>query len=216
MSVLDLPAIEAAFRALQRAFPEINEDLSDRRDPFDDEVVANMLQGYALVDRLLADKIDILAMGRLNCWLKINAVVLCGACETAAEENKRLLQATEQRFYDQEGGGIGDIMEWYSFNLRESVWRRAAGVYNRLLAEPQLFIEGNHRSGALIMSYLLVREGRPPFVLTKENAKGFFDPSSVMKKTKKRSIIGRVKFGELTRAFADFLKAHADPRFLAR
>jgi hypothetical protein len=49
-------------------------------------------------------------------------------------------------------------------------WKRAAGVYVRTLSEPELFIEGNHRSGALVMSYILAREGYPPFVLTAENA----------------------------------------------
>ena len=79
MSVLNLVAIEAAFLDLQRVFPEINKSLFDRRDPLDDEVVANMLEGYALVDRLLTDRIDIFAMGQLKYWLKLNAVVLCGA-----------------------------------------------------------------------------------------------------------------------------------------
>jgi hypothetical protein len=44
--------------------------------------------------------------------------------------------------------------------------RRAAEVYIYILSEPQLFIAGNHRTGALVLSYILAREGRPPFVLT--------------------------------------------------
>jgi hypothetical protein len=39
-------------------------------------------------------------------------------------------------------------MEWYALHDSESVWKRASGVYIRVLSEPQLFLEGNHRSGA--------------------------------------------------------------------
>jgi hypothetical protein len=70
------------------------------------------------------------------------------------------------------------VMDWYALKEGKSVWRRAAGVYIRILSEPQLFIEGNHRTGALIMSYLLAREGRAPFVLTDDNAREYFNPRS--------------------------------------
>jgi hypothetical protein len=49
LTVINLPAIEHALRHLQRAFPQINKELSDRRDPLDDEVLGNMLEGYATV-----------------------------------------------------------------------------------------------------------------------------------------------------------------------
>lgn len=216
VSVLNLVAIEAAFRDLQQVFPEINKSLFDRRDPLDDEVVANMLQGYALVDQLLTDRIDILALGQLKYWLKLNAVVLCGADSLDDQIHESMLRATEARFYDEPGGGVRDVMDWYARHLDENVWRRSAGVFNRVLSEPQLFFEGNHRTGALIMSYLLAREGRPPFVLTKENARGFFDPSSVIKKTKKRGLLTQIKFRRLIKDFADFLEHQKNPRFLCK
>ena len=64
------------------------------------------------------------------------------------------------------------------------------------------------------MSYLLTREGQPPFVLTRKNAKGFFDPSSVVKKTKKRNFVGEIKFKRLTREFAKFLATEKNFDFL--
>ena len=106
-------------------------------------------------------------------------------------------------------------MNWYSLHRKKDVWRRAAGIYNRILSEPQLFIEGNHRTGALIMSYLLTREGQPPFVLTRKNAKGFFDPSSVVKKTKKKNFVGEIKFNRLTRDFAKFILSQKNLDFIA-
>jgi hypothetical protein len=212
--VINLPAIEHALRHLQRAFPQINKKLSDRRDPLDDEVLGNMLEGYATVERLLCNGVDIFKMGQLHHWLELNAIVLCGSDAVVRSGHHRLIEASEARFYEQPGGGISDIMEWYALNINKSVWRRTAGVYIRMLSDPQLFIEGNHRTGALIMSYLLTREGCAPFVLTDKNAREFFNPSSAFKKTKKRSVKMRIKMPGLASAFADYLKHQANKSFL--
>jgi hypothetical protein len=215
MSLTKLSKIEEALRELQKKFPDVNERLYDRRDPLDDVVVENLLEGYALVDRLASEGVDLFAMGHLSYWLQLNAVVLCGADSHALARHHRLLEATEARFYEEPEGGVRDVMEWYALNRSKDVWFRAAGVYNRILSQPQLFIEGNHRTGALIISYLLLREGQPPFVLTEKNAKGFFDPSSLMKRTKKRKLTEQFKFRRLTRTFAEFLEKHKDADFLA-
>jgi hypothetical protein len=219
VSAINLVAIEFALRELQKVFPDVNERLFDRRDPLADDVIENMLAGYALVDRWVTSGVDICAMGHSRYWLHLNAVVLCGEERgenpRALERSHRLLEATETRFYEEPEGGIGDVMEWYALNQHKNVWFRAAGVYNRILSQPQLFIEGNHRTGALIVSYLLLREGEPPFVLTEKNAKGFFDPSSLMKKTKKRKLAEQFKFRRLTRAFAEFLETHKNADYLA-
>jgi hypothetical protein len=140
--------------------------------------------------------------------------MLCGPDLSAGDTYRRLVQATETRFYDQPDGGIREIIDWYALNFRKSMWYRAAGVYIRMLSNPQLFIEGNHRTGALIMSYILAREGRAPFVLTKLNARAYFDPSSVFKKASKRSLMMRLKMPGLTIAFADYLQQHENKTFL--
>ena len=215
MSVLNLAAIDSALRELQRVFPQINLTLHDRRDSLDDEVVLNMLEGYALVDRLLSDRVDIFEIGHSSYWLQLNATVLCGTDPNTLSRHHQMLEATDARFYEEPGAGIRYVMDWYSLNKGKDVWRRAAGVYSRILSDPQLFIEGNHRTGALIMSYLLARESQPPFVLTGKNAKGFLDPSSVVKRTKKRNIFGEIKFNRLTREFADFLETQKNSDFLA-
>jgi hypothetical protein len=215
LTALNLPEIEAALRELQLAFPEINKKLFDRRDELDDEVVENMLDGYARVDRLICEGVDIFAMGQLHHWLELNAAVLFGANAAKAAEHRRSLEATESRFYSQPDGGIRDIMEWYDLRREKRVWLRAAGVYIQILSSPQLFIEGNHRSGALIMSYMLAREGRPPFVLTAANAREFFNPSSVFKKNRKHSVAMQLKMPGLKKAFAEYIERQANPAFLA-
>lgn len=214
--MLNLPAIEAALRDLQRVFPQINKELFDRRDPLDDEVLENMLEGYAAVDRLIDAQVDIFAMGHFHHWLELNAIVLCGVDPAVRARHHRLIEATAVRFYEEPGGGIRDVIDWYRLHSGRNVWRRATGVFISLLSDPQLFIEGNHRTGALVMSYLLAREGRPPFVLTAKNAREFFNPASVIKKTKKRSMSMRLKMPGLGRAFADYLEHQANPAFLLR
>lgn len=211
---LNLPAIEHTLRIVRQRFDVINRALQTRRDPMDDRVVRNIMDGYAYVDRAIAGKIDFLAPGNARHLLELNALVLCGADPAERANHAGHLSATEERFYDDMLGGIRDIVEWYALHREESVWRRAAGTYVRILSEPQLFIEGNHRTGALVMSYLLARESKPPFVLTVDNAKGYFDPSSVITKTKKSTISTMYRLPGIKKRFATFLEQQADPRFL--
>jgi hypothetical protein len=73
--VLDLEAIEATLRDLQAHFPEINKLLKSRRDAIDDSLIANMMAGYDFVDSLVAQQLDLFAMGHLKLFLEMNAVV---------------------------------------------------------------------------------------------------------------------------------------------
>lgn len=212
--VLDLEAIDATLRDLQAHFPEINRLLKSRRDAIDDSLIANMMAGYDFVDSLVAQQIDIFAMGHLKRLLELNAIVLCGRDEGERTRSASHLEATERRFYEQEGGGIRDIVEWYTLHRTELPWKRAAGVYVRMLSEPELFVEGNHRTGALVMSYILAREGRPPFVLTAENAKAYLDPSTLITETRKHSVVAVYRLPKIKRYFAKFLKEHADRKYL--
>jgi len=212
--VLDLDAITASLRDLQAHFSQINELLRSRRDSLEDGVVANMIAGYGFVDSLLAQGIDLLAMGNLKFFLELNALVLFGRDTGARGDASLQIAATEQRFYEQEGGGVREVVEWYNLHRGRSPWRRAAGVYISILSEPQLFIEGNHRTGALVMSYILAREGFPPFVITTENARAFLDPSTLVTETRKRSFVALFRLPKITRYFAEFLKEQADQRYL--
>lgn len=211
---LNLDAIADSLWALQRAFPRINEHLQSRRDRLDDAVIGNLLIGYDFVDRALAEGVDLLAFGNLKHVLEMNALVLCGNDREARLSSARHIEATAQRFWDYSGGGIRDVVEWHERHRGESAWRRAAGVYIRILSEPQLYIEGNHRTGALIMSYLLARDGRPPFVLTAENAAGYFDPSTVVTRTSKNGATILFRMPRLKRYFADYLETQTDPKHL--
>jgi hypothetical protein len=212
---IDLAAVEASLRRLQTDFPRINEFLESPRDRLDDEVILNLLAGYAYVDRAVAEGRDLLAVGHLKHLLELNTLVLCGDAPSVRRLAARHIAATEQHFWDQRGGGVRDLVEWHERHRNETVWQRAAGVYIRILSEPQLYIEGNHRTGALVMSYLLVRDGRPPFVLTVESARGYFDPSTLITKTRKSSLAMLIRMPKAKKYFGEYLKRYADPRHLS-
>jgi hypothetical protein len=205
---------EISLQNLRAQFPQINRLLRARRDSLDPGIVANMMAGYRFVDNLLAHRVDLLAMGHLKLFLELNALVLCGVDERERARAAPHLAATERRFYDQEGGGIRDVVEWYNLHRTASIWRRAAGVYIHTLSEPELFIEGNHRTGALVMSYILAREGRPPFVLTAENAKAYLDPSTLITETRRHGLLAPFRIPKITRNFAKFLQEQADQNYL--
>ncbi len=212
--VLDLDAIESSLRAVQRNFSEINRVINTPRDTLDDQVITNMMAGYRYVDALVADGVDLFAIGASRHFLELNALVLCGTDPIERIREDAHLKATAQRFYEEDRGTISDLAAWYALHRDETAWTRAAGVYVRLLSEPQLFIEGNHRTGALIMSCILVRDGRPPFVLSIDNAQGYFDPSTLITKTKKTPIGMLFRIPKLKKEFAAFLRENADDRYL--
>lgn len=213
---IDLARIERCLRELQAAFARINPTLESPREPLDAEVLGNLLEGYAYVNRILAHGIDPFRRGQHAHLLELNTIVLCGTETDARRRFRRHIEATEAHFYETPGGGIRDVMEWYERHPGDDPWCKAAGVYIHALSEPQLFIEGNHRTGSLIMSYLLVRAGKPPFVVKPDNAKGYFDPSTLIRMTRKHTLKALWQLPKIKKTFAAFLKDHVDKRALAR
>jgi hypothetical protein len=206
---LDLARIEKSLREVQRRFPKINALLQSKRDTMSDTVVENMLLGYCRVDHALARNENLLSRRGLDDLLELNHLVLCGQNEKVRREYHRHIDATRDFFYDRKNFNISHVLKWYRKHAKESVWKRAAGVYIRILSQPQLFVEGNHRTGALIVSYLLGLDRKPPFVLSVENAKAYFDPSTLIKSTKKNTTDELVKLPHMKRQFARFLETQA-------
>ena len=214
--VLDLQKIEQKLRDTQRQFDRINAQLTMRRDGMPDSVIEHMMEGYGYVDKLLRENVDILRMGQFHHLLELNHLVLCGSSKARRAEFRNHLERTEAHFYDREYGDIGGLVEWYQRHAGKPVRKRAAGVYVRVLSRPQLFIEGNHRTGALIMSYILGGEGKPPFVLTPENAEAYLNPSTLVRDSHKYSLDELIKIPKLKRYFAEFLKENEDEDLIAK
>jgi hypothetical protein len=207
---LNLAAIEASLRAVQADFGAINRTLSAPRDTLSDKVLSRMMLGYRRVDALLDAERDPFALGNSRHLLELNLLVLCGTDPVTRKECQKLIKSTEDRFYANEDGGIGSLTNWVRAMNGESVWRRAASAYVHVLSQPQLFIEGNHRTGALLMSWMLASEGKPPFVLSVDNAKAYFDPSTLAKNARKHTLKMLVERPKLVRRLADLLKEEAE------
>jgi hypothetical protein len=211
---LKLDAIEASLRAVQRGFEPINRNLAVQHDALDDDVVRRMVAGYAYIARLIDRGIDLFVLGTSGHLLELNRIVLAGTDPADRRSLAGHFAASERHFYAQ--GGVGNLVAWYAVHADAAIWERAASTYIRLLGTPQLYLEGNHRCGALLVSYLLLRHGHPPFVLTPENADPFFASSSVIKTLSKDSLSTIFTVRSLKKSFAQFLRLNVNPVFLAQ
>ncbi len=211
---LNLDAIAATLQVLKSRFVPINEQLKAQRDPITDEVVDNLLAGYRYVDDALAEGVDLFALGNSRRVLELNTLTLCGTDPHLRARAAAHIAATERRFYEQRLGGYGDLVEWMALHTGGSVWSRAAGVYIRILSRPQLFIEGNHRTGVLIASHLMAREGQPPFVMSVDNAQAYLESCRVLRDTEKRSLTMIWRLPGLRRDLVGLFRDRSDPRHL--
>ncbi|BBO82172.1 hypothetical protein DSCO28_27380 [Desulfosarcina ovata subsp. sediminis] len=213
---IDMGRVEESLRAVQRQFDRINDTLEMRREAMQDNIVTNMLAGYGYVNMLLERDIDPLHPKQLDHFLELNNIVLCGTDPQARFDYSGYIEATKRRFYAQDHFSIANIRAWAEKHRKDTPWKRAAGVYILQISRPQLFEEGNHRSGALLMSCLLVRSGKPPFVLTVDNAKAYFDPSSLAKETHKTFIGMYYKLPKIKKKFSRFLERESKKQMLIK
>ncbi len=198
---LNIDNIVASLLEVQRNFDSINAQLSVRRENLTDQMVQNMVTAYHYLDDLVADKVNLLPGGHDH-MLELNHIVLCGRDPLVRMEFASHIQATEKRFYKQ----LKVIKRWYKSYKDESTYKVAAQIYVAVLSQPQLFIEGNHRTGSLIASYFLLMGGKYPFVLNKENALAYFEPSSQIKLSNKETIKGKFRLPKYRSEFRRFLK----------
>lgn len=211
---LNLPLIEASLRELQARFDQVNSGLRVPRDFMTEEARDNLIAGYRFVDHLLAEDHDPFRLGNSQSLLELNTLVLCGNNPPRRRQYASHIAATEERFYNKEGAGITAVVEWLQKHQGADARRRAAGVYVQIVSRPELYIEGNHRTGALVMSWMLARQGLPPFILSLDNAGPYFEVSGTAKEILKRSLRMLLMRPVLIRRLAGLLEEHSDPRYL--
>ena len=66
------------------------------------------------------------------------------------------------------------------------------------------------------MSWILAGDGRPPFVLSPDNAVAYFDPSAVIRNTAKNSAAMLFRLPGIRKRLAALLREHADRTYLLR
>ncbi|WP_319380697.1 hypothetical protein [Thiomicrorhabdus sp.] len=217
MHYLNIDAIRSSLLDIQHHFSDINSQLSVKRSPPSDEAIENLLAGYAKIDAYLAEDFNLFAMGNSHALLELDYIVLFHSADIEENEQNTQFQATKQHFYEAEDGGIGGLMEWLELNDNTNVWKQVAGVFCYMVAQPQLFLEGNHRVATLVASYLLMKEGHAPLVVTVENARLFFEISEQMKEKHKNSLIHEFfSLPRLTNSFAQLLEESQSDAYLLK
>jgi hypothetical protein len=210
---LHLARIEDELRGVQRHFPAINALLNCRRDDFTDTVRQNMLTAYEFLDALIDDDLDLFSAEGLEALLQLNHLVLLGRGYDSRAFGRHIT-LTRRRFFDNFRRYVKPIRRWHRKHATENPYKVASQVYVGVLSQPQLYQEGNHRTGALIASGILLRYGCPPFVLTRQNALAYFNPSSEIKFTDKRTIRGKLRLPKYQHEFREFLQQNVNPAYV--
>lgn len=210
---LRLGRIEDELLDVQLHFPAINAVLNCRRDDFTDTVRQNMLSAYEFLDSVVDQNLDLFSDEGLEALLQLNHLVLLGKGYDPREFGRHIT-VTRQRFYENFRRYVKPIRRWYRKHQTENPYKVAAQVYVGVLSQPQLYQEGNHRTGSLIASGILLQNGCPPFVLTRQNAVAYFNPSSEIKFTDKRTINGKLRLPKYQRDFRDFLQQNVNEAYV--
>ena len=211
---LDLERIRAALDDFARAIPALNRELDAALAPLAPASRDALVAAYAELDRLHALGVDLLAPGESRRLLALNRIVLHGARGGASRHAATERRAASLRYYDAPRGGIGDLVAWYERRRRRPAPRLAAGLYVRLQCSPQLFVEGNHRTGMLLASHVLLRARCPPLVMTPALAAPWFALTPELQRLDRHG--ARLLFAgpRLTRRAAALIERHVDPRWL--
>jgi prophage maintenance system killer protein len=210
---LHLGRIEDELRDVQRHFPAINTVLKCRRDDFTDAVRQNMLTAYEFLDAVVDDEIDLFSDEGLEALLQLNHLVLLGKSYDLHLFNRHIT-ATRRQFFENFRRYVNPIQRWYRKHDTDNPYKVASQIYVGALSQPQLFQEGNHRTGSLIASGVLLQNGCPPFVLSRQNAVAYFNPSSAIKFTDKRTIHGKLRLPKYQRHFREFLQANVNQAYV--
>jgi hypothetical protein len=215
---LHLEQIASSLKTVETHWTEIDDEL-DRRGigrkdtPFDAVVKTRMASAYSYLDDLLRERIPPFSTESIEPMLLLNQRVHYGTDHRLLSEYRKALEATADQFYR----SIGSIQERYERHKKRGKHplELAAEIYVCILGYPQLYVEGNHRTGSLITNWISVYHGFAPFVLSADNALAYFAPSMEIKssvdKTTWRGLARLPKYGK---SFLQFWEKHIDNRYL--
>lgn len=217
----NLKEIESSYMSVLRNWESIDNLLDEhkigRKDtPFNRLLMDNLLSAWDFIDYFIKKKgYGLLSQKGGPDMLEINNRVHYGENHVLRDEYIKAIEATSEKFSAQ----IPYIRKYYKKHMKgePSVNRVASEVYISILGQPQLYIEGNHRSGSIVASWINMAHDKPPFVLTVENALTFFKPAQAIKNFNKRSMWRSItKLPKYKSDFKTFWKDHCDMRFAVK
>ncbi len=215
----DLKRIEESYSMVLKEWKNLDDELDlrniGRKDtPFDELLMENMLIAWDYMDYFIKKKnYDLISTRGGQDMLEINHRVHYGMNTQLRDEYQKAIAATTEKFSSR----IEPIRIYFrKKNLsKTSVNKVAAEIYIAILGMPQLYIEGNHRSGSIIASWINLVNKKPPFVLTVDNAMAFFKPAQEIKKFNKNSVWRSLtKLPKYKKEFKKFWKNYCDMQFV--
>lgn len=210
----DIDKIQASLRGFQSNFKDINRRLTLHREELADDMIDNILQAYRFLNDLLSKDVDLFSLAGLHSMLELNHIVLCGIEPSTRYEYHSHIVDTRKRFHE----NIRTPRKWV-LNKAEAVepTALATGFYCRMLSRPQLFFEGNHRTGNIILNYLLICAHVPPFLVTAENAYEYLELSGRIKFMDKGKGSDRLfKWTKAEKSFKHFLEDNSSGDWLTQ
>lgn len=215
----DLRKIARAYRQVEAAWDAIDDQLDalkiGRKDTrFDTVVRRRMVSAYKYLDYLLEQRIPPFALESLSFMMELNNRVHYGTNLKLRREYATAIRYTEEKFYR----NVSVLLDWHRRHLArgDHPMKMAAEIYVGIIGQPQLFIEGNHRTGSLIASWIDLYHGYAPFVLTPDNAIPYFVPSSEIKMFANRSTWrGMSKLPKYKKSFRRLWERLVDPAYIA-
>lgn len=218
---INLCEIQNNLNEIKVVFPELNNQMLAQRDLITAELIDNLMCGYDYVDFLIRSNIDLFGNWNTNHILELNHLVLMGDDHKVRYEYQSHIRATQMHFFKQFPFIFKRYHKKYAkYNHWDEIkkkkkYKLAAWLFVYGVSQPQLFIEGNHRTWSLLMSYLLVRETRPPFVMCLHNIHKYLNPATIVKSSSKDKFFDKHYYQKkYKKYFAEFLEQDWDKRFL--
>jgi len=210
----DIDRIDEALCEFQTEFAAINDRLSLHREDLTRAMIDKILQAYLFLNQLLDQGVDLFSLAGLHSLLELNHIVLCGTDRRTRLEYHAHILETRKTFHK----GIRPVQQWVrQHNDKTAPHKLAAGFYALALSQPQLFIEGNHRTENVIFNYLLISAGEAPFVISATNAFDYLELSGRIKFSDKQKISkGKWALPGLRKEFGHFLKNATNSDFLQK
>ena len=212
----NLANVDKSLFDVQENWKRINDQLDreklGKRDAFDPVIRGRMMDAYRYLDSLLGKEVEPLSKEGVSSILELNNIIHYGLDLRLRLEYNRAIEANSQKFAE----NIEPIEKWYRTHLkRKHALKAAAEVYVAVLGFPQLFIEGNHRTGNLIANWISMYYGHPPFVLSPDNAVAYFKPSKEIKRfADKITWRGRSRLPKYRKCFRKFWEQYIDSEYV--
>jgi hypothetical protein len=215
----NLEAVERALISVEKNWRKIDDELDyeklGRRDIFDPVIRRKMMDAYRHLDKQLRNEVEPFSDDGISEILELNNLVHYGIDLELRLQYNSAIVANSQKFHQY----IDPIEKWYRKHMKGEPrpFKVAAEVYVAVLGFPQLFIEGNHRTGNLISNWISMYYGCPPFVLNEKNAVAYFKPSKEIKRFADKSTWrGRSRLPKYRSCFKKFWEENVDSKYVEK